>query len=122
MKPNLLDCGHPESDHSDFTTGYGKDAEGRKYCYACCTARDKDAMKADGQITAYLSSDGKTVTNWPGNTLATVMSEREGSAGGFAARTTVTRIWARAEDGSLWHGRGPGRGMYLRLRRSVTQR
>ena len=121
MTPEMLDCGHPESDHSDFTRGYGKDAEGHRYCYDCCHARDLDSMARDGRIDAYLSSDGNSITNWPGNKLATVMQEYQTSAGGFARRTEITRVVARAADGSLWHGRGPGRGMYIRLRRYTTK-
>lgn len=122
MSIELLDCGHPPSPHESFTTGYGQDREGRKHCYDCCLARDLDRMDRDGVIDAYLSSDGKHVTNWPGSELATVTRETTGSAGGFAGRTTITRVWARDRHGAWWHGRGPGRGMYLRLRRSKDNR
>lgn len=123
MTTELLECGHETSPHdSNFTTGYGKDESGNRYCYACCQQRDIDAMRKDGRIMAYLSSDGKTITGWPGYKLATVISERETSAGGFARHTKITRVWARDTDGLLWHGRGPGRGMYIRLYRSRTQK
>lgn len=79
-------------------------------------------MRQDGRITAYLSSNGSAITGWPGYKLANVMSERETSAGGFCRHTQITRVWARDTDGLLWHGRGPGRGMYIRLYRSKTQK
>ncbi len=121
MTSELLTCGHPESLHSDITRGYGKDASGDTYCYDCCTSRDLATMADTGRIDAYLSSDGNRITNWPGRVLATVTAEWETSAGGFARRTMITRVTARAADGSMWYGRGPGRGMYIRLRRSVAK-
>jgi hypothetical protein len=118
----ILECGHVESPHSEYTTGYGTDAQGKRHCYNCCTALDLATMRDTGRIDAYLSSDGETITTWPGGILARVTSEREGSAGGFLRGVTVTRVDAIADDGSLWYGRGPGRGMYIRLRRTAGAR
>jgi hypothetical protein len=36
MSTELLECGHAESPHSDFTRGYGTRADGSRHCYACC--------------------------------------------------------------------------------------
>ena len=113
----LLECRHVESPHSEITRGYGTDKDGKRYCYDCCQARDIAYMQERGRIDAYLSSDGKTVTGWPGYRLAIVRREWKISAGGFASATTITHVWARAADGSWWAGRGPGRGMYMRLSR-----
>lgn len=115
-----LDCGHPESLHGPHTTGYGTTADGRKHCYECCRAADVAAAQSTGVLYGYLSSDGRTVTTWPGLPLAAVMAEWETSAGGFARRTTITRVQARMDDGSRWHGSGPGRGMYIKLRRAKS--
>ena len=124
MADGVLDCGHPETDHAHkaFTPGYGVDRDGRKHCYECCTARDLEHMEATGKLCAYLSSDGKSITNWPGAPLLTVTRETTGSAGGFARHTTITRVWARDRHGAWWHGRGPGRGMYIRMQRSRDNR
>jgi hypothetical protein len=75
----LLDCGHEPSPHSDFTTGYGRDAAGLTYCYACCADSERASMAETGRATLYLvkmadTSDslgsprptGYEVTNWPG--------------------------------------------------------
>lgn len=118
----ILDCGHTASEHSTFTTGYGTDANGKRHCYDCCQERDTAYMRERGRIDAYLSSDGKTVTGWPGYALLTVTREWITSAGGFAACTPITRVWAADDAGTRWHGRGPGRGMYMRLTRSVDAR
>ena len=120
--PVLLDCGHPESVHSPITSGWGTDADGKRYCYDCCTAKDFAYMAEHGRISAYLSEDGKRVTNWPGRTLMHVTRETASSAGGFATHTTISRVWARAVDGAWWYGRGPGRGMYIRMHRSKAKR
>ena len=73
----ILDCGHAESPHDSFTTGYGIDKDGKKYCYDCCALQDKQAMINDKQITLYLTIENDAfkydnfasskVTNWPGN-------------------------------------------------------
>lgn len=117
MNTELLDCGHAESPHSDFTRGYGTDAHGKRHCYECCATQDRDYMNAHGEISAYLSSDGKHITTWPGSVLMRVTREWETSAGGFARNTRITRVWAIV-DGEYWHGRGPGRGMYIRMTRA----
>lgn len=113
----ILECGHEESPHSPFTSGYGRDDQGNRHCYACCHARDLAHMAEHGAIVGYLSSNGTTVTNWPGDLLAQVTHSWQTSAGGFARRTMITRLYARAADGSWWAGRGPGRGMYMRLKK-----
>lgn len=123
-----LDCGHvlitPEDTAATGTggTGYGLSPDGRAHCYLCCHVRDLEVMDARGRVDAYLSSDGRTITNWPGGILAFVTREWETPAGGFCGRTRITRVWARDTHGRMWHGRGPGRGMYLRLHRSRDKR
>lgn len=113
----LLDCGHPESEHLSCTRGYGIDSNGRRFCYACCHQQDLARMKITGQASAYLNGDGLTVTNWPGWTLMKVHREWHTSAGGFLSGVKITRVWAKDEEGNWWSGSGPGRGMYLRLKR-----
>jgi len=122
MTAELLDCGHEVSPHTEHTTGYGVDKDGRKLCYDCCARGDREYMAREGKITAYLSDDGKRITTWSGNPLMTVSRESIGSAGGFARSAKITRVWAVDEQGNWWHGRGPGRGMYIRMRRSVAKR
>lgn len=115
----ILECGHVESPHASFTPGWGTDPETKKrYCYACCHKHDLEHMAKDGRINAYLSGDGLTISNWPGAPLAKVTREWVTSAGGFLSGHTITRIQAVAADGSRWYGRGPGRGMYICIRRA----
>jgi hypothetical protein len=74
----ILDCGHLPTLGAGPGTGYGYDAEGRKYCYECCARRDEEAMLANGEawlyVTAELTRERRlyaaghcTVSNWPGS-------------------------------------------------------
>lgn len=115
-----LDCGHPESPHGPHTTGYGTDASGRRSCYECCTAWDlaELAKSKPGEPAHfyYLSSDGASVTNWPGSVLARVTRENSTRVGGFGGMQRRTYIRAVTPDGKVFSGSGPGRGMFVRLR------
>jgi len=54
----------------NFTTGYGVDKDGNKFCYACCAENDQQYMRDKGKITLYLTTntEGKQeITNWPGS-------------------------------------------------------
>ena len=94
----ILDCGHEPSEHSEHTTGYGTDKDGKRHCYACCATRDRDAMRRDGRATLYLT--GSTLSNWPGSLSFTVRSTRVGRHN--IARTR-TDVWF-AFEGYWWHG------------------
>ena len=121
MTEQLLDCGHPESPHSELTTGYGTDSDGRRHCYDCCLARDLAYMSEHGKLSAYLSGDGKSITTWPGGKLADVIDLWQTSAGGFLCGVKIARVRARSVSGEMWHGRGPGRGMYIRMTKTKTK-
>ena len=57
------------SDNSSCGTGYGRDANNNKVCYACCGERDKQYMRDHNKMTLYFSmpSDKRLakVSNWP---------------------------------------------------------
>lgn len=116
--PVLLDCGHPESPHEDFTRGYGTDAKGQKHCYECCASNDRAEMIRTGTITFYLGggSDGKpyTVSNWPGSLSFPAYGVRSTRIG-FCLDGRIA--YFTGPDGARWSARGPGLGMYARCRR-----
>lgn len=60
MTTETLECGHGESQHSEITRGYGMDADGNRYCYACCSDRERAAMVQTGRATLYLTIDTRT--------------------------------------------------------------
>jgi hypothetical protein len=104
--PQILDCGHPPSPHSEFTTGYGRDENERTFCYECCANRDRETMTADGRYTLYLVGNGtcespREVTNWPGSLRFPVHHFHSG-------RHNIARhrydVWFTGPDGENWHG------------------
>lgn len=64
--------------------------------------------------TLYVSSDGKRLTTWPGNTVARL--EVTGTARGFHG--VKLTCYAATIEGRRYHGRGQGPGMYLNLHAS----
>ena len=130
----LLDCGHPASPHSDFTTGYGVTADGKRHCYTCCAARDVADMVETGTATLYLVSRETApevgamgvrreyyVTNWPGS-----LEFRVGGAvshskygGGFGSQRTDA--WFTGPDGKAWHAINRGDNQIARCRRLKVQ-
>jgi hypothetical protein len=113
--PRVLDCGHNPSPHSDYTTGTAHTSTGKEICWECSYKREQEALKRTTHYVAFLASDGKTLTTWPGQTLA-----------------RVTRLWTipnnmagklyrfRAVDvhGAAWYGSTPGHGMYARMHKA----
>lgn len=95
-------------------TGYARTADGRRICYSCANAAERAAFAAADAYCAYVSSDGRSVTTWPGGALARVTETRR-HRGGFGGEYFSVR--AVAPDGARWYGRGGGPGMFVRLRR-----
>lgn len=108
----VLTCGHlPTRGTTGGTggTGYGLDAEGNTYCYACCADRDRADMLATGRATLYLSGphpDAYSLTawrvsNWPGTLAFRCPAPRKGKHN--VARTRYD-VWFTGPDGAEWHG------------------
>ncbi len=110
----FLACGHKPSPHSACSTGTGTGDDGIERCWDCCNALEMAAFLAADRYCGYLASDGKSITTWPGGTLARVTWSRVAKHG-FCGK--LTRFDAIAPDGSKWYGTSPGNGMYARLRR-----
>lgn len=98
-------------------TGYAihNDA-GERICYNCANANERAEMTRAAVYVAYLSGDGSKIATWPGGELARVFRESESRTGWQGSK--ITHIRARAFDGSLWYGKGAGRGMVMRIRRA----
>lgn len=97
--PEILDCGHPVSEHSPITTGWGTTPDGRRHCYACCAEADCAQLLADGKGTLYLTDKG--VTNWTGHLVFRVGSRKKGRHNVAGTRTDVRFV---GPDGKTWHG------------------
>lgn len=107
----LLDCGHPVSPHSSFTTGYAVDDEGKRHCYKCCADRDRASMVEHGdskRLPLYLikrsNPDGTHawyVSNWPGSLEYRCYYYRIGCHNIAGNRYDV---WFVGPDDFIWHG------------------
>ena len=94
----VLDCGHLPSPHGPYTTGYGRDARGKKHCYACCAEMEKARMIETGRATLYLS--GNKIADWPG-TLSFPCRVKRGAHNIARYRYDA---WFTGPDGKPWHG------------------
>lgn len=107
--PETLECGHTESPHSDITRGYGQDADGKRYCYACCAERDRADMIASGKATLYLVPRKEVnrfeVRNWPGSLVFLAGPIRKGRHN--IARNQYTTYFT-GPDGATWIARQDG--------------
>jgi hypothetical protein len=109
------DCGpRPlETSGNACGTGYAIYGDDTMICYACADARQRaELLDRSGPFSCYVSSDGRTVTTWTGGKLGDVVSSSLG--GGFGDRMLHVRV--RDVHGGLWHGKGAGAGMSIRLR------
>lgn len=120
MATTLLDCGHEPSPHSEFTTGYGLDDQGRTFCYDCCAKNDREQMRRDGKTTLYFTrKDGRTiVSNWPGSLIFPTRETRTSENNWGATRTD---FWFEFE-GDLWHGTHVGSSHQLATCRRTKTR
>jgi hypothetical protein len=113
----ILDCGHAPSPHDEYTTGTAHTPDGREICWACALEQERAELLTIDRIVAYLSTDGRTITTWPGGLLMSNVrivnrqSRYTPSGGGYE------QVWLRATDvhGQRWYGTSPGPGMYVRL-------
>jgi hypothetical protein len=85
------------------------------HCYGCCHASDvAELLDRSKPFFAYVSGDGRNLSNWPGSPLGRIYNyaeSRTGWNGGKIARFRVQDV-----HGNWWSGRGPGKGMYCTLR------
>jgi hypothetical protein len=69
-----------------------------------------------GPYTAYVSSDGKRITTWMGETLATITSTGTPFKTGGWLSSTLTPFRAKGIDGRMYFGRFHGPGVYVKMR------
>ncbi len=124
----LLDCGHAPSEHSEHTTGYGSDSDGRKYCYECCAERERAAMIETGCSTLYFCENvehGGTIprfrnelTDWPGKLRFHVWYVNRSHGYGFGRRYPIVTGRFNGPDGFVWSFRNAGDMQIARCRRT----
>ena len=113
-------CAQPKPVQREGGTGYGRDAEGRTVCYACCGELDRKAVRdakpgAFGAVAFYATDDGRKVANWPGSLTAHARATpwiRGGAFGGIRQRRVYWRSEGRRMSGTEYGG--PASGNLLR--------
>ena len=100
-------------------TGYAVTSDNRMTCYSCARARSIEALRDRSRsFVAYISSDGRSITDWSGGMLARVTDSRPcllTRASHWHDRHSYRSIHAVDPHGGHWHGRGsPGVCITLR--------
>ena len=128
------DCGHFPSEHGPHTTGYGKDAAGKTWCWGCCAERDREQMRREGRISLYVTRlvenprqrihepspppKGCEIVNWPGTLVFQPLEIRVGTHCCFGGRQRRLDVWFIFEE-RVWHGMSRGdNNEVLRCRRT----
>ena len=97
------------------STNYARDSAGRVFSDEGVHLREvRGLLDRSRPFTCYLSSDGRRVTGWKGNTLGHVTRETSSRSGWHGSE--ITHIRVTDVHGNEWHGRGAGRGMVITLR------
>lgn len=109
-------CRLTKENDSDFTTGYGVDANGNKVCYDCCGKQDSETLAGlpiGGRHTLYLTD--KAIVNWPGTLSIPTFGIRK-SWHNFAGRDGRRDVWFDYK-GNSYHGVNIGNSQILHVKR-----
>lgn len=108
------DCGEEITIVSEKCSyNYARKCSGEYICNTCARNEEIRHIENDEKVFAYLSGDGRNITDWKGNILATVTANWN-IKNNFAG--TITCIRAITNNGRKLYGKGPSEGMYVRLR------
>lgn len=121
-----LDCGHlpatPTAFHSTgvaMFTGAARDADGKTLCYDCASKPDIEAVAAGETVYAYVSTDGKQITTWPGAVLMKVTYNGTAPTGFYGS--TIHYVRAVAPNGREYYGKNGGNGMAIKMKPRVIR-
>ena len=122
---DVLDCGHPATPDTCGTgaTGYAiEPSTGATMCYPCSDERERELMTRANTFVAYVSTDGRALTTWPGGHLATI-DPADAHQHGQRVYTPSGGMWTRYVwhatdiDGGRWTGVNGGPGLVIRVHR-----
>ena len=108
-------CGHVVQVLVGAGTGYARKPDGSTVCYACAYMEELAEFATATEYVAYVSGDGKSLTNWPGGILARITGHTV-SRTGFN-RSEVHRWWMTDPKGRNFYGSNGGPGMVVRVKR-----
>jgi hypothetical protein len=95
-------------------TGAARDNDGKTLCYACASKPDIEAVERGESVFAYVSSDGKQITTWPGAVLMKVTYIGTANTGWHGS--SVSYVQAVAPNGTRYYGKNGGSGMAIHMR------
>ncbi len=124
LTPFTPDCGHTVTPKPDSVgTGKATDPEtGRTMCYPCAESDEREKIKTADTYTAYVSTDGKTLTTWTGAELAKITSRTRGARRyGKDGPYRMCSITATTPDGAPWYGRGKDDRDVITIHRSKNR-
>ena len=107
-----LSCSHEPSPHGEHTTGTAYTKDGREICWTCADVEQRESLKIERHVMAYLNHDRSQLTTWTGGLLARITCAWQ------VYNNFAGRIWRfRAVDvhGQKWYGTSPGPNMYARM-------
>jgi hypothetical protein len=108
------DCGTTVTIKSEGCSfNYASKRSGEKICNPCALKEKIRHIENDEKVFCYMSINGQCLIDWKGNILARVTANWD-IKNNFAG--TITYIQAITNNGRKLYGKGPGRGMYVRLR------
>ena len=97
-----------------FTFNYARDDKGNIFSDEGVDIREKrEMLDRSKPFCCYLSSDGKTVSGWKGNALGRVTWSSKSRTGWYGS--TLPHVRVIDLHGNPCHGKGAGRGMFIRL-------
>jgi len=141
-RAEVLSCGHlslPPDPSIGGAAGYATTRDDQKICYSCADDREREALKTQDQMFAYLSdrtdntepqapgsetqhtNGHRLITTWTGGFLMRVTSivwRRVGFPDVTGRRPMRAYLHATDVHGQKWVGTSPGSGMYARMRRA----
>lgn len=88
--------------------------------YQAFMADTYENQQAKGAFLCYISTNGRELTTWPGQKLATITALWSQEVG-FGWRTKRWYFAAKDAYGRLWYGTSAGKGMYARARLYKSQ-
>jgi hypothetical protein len=116
-------CGKTKPVQTSGGTGYGRDRQGKVFCYDCAADLDKKEMRTHGSITLYLTGDSKgvmRVSNWPGTLVFPALNvtvSRASAYGGYINRVDADFVF----EGRIWHCIQKGNMDLCRCRKTKAQ-
>lgn len=90
----MCDCGHLATPTA-ISPGYGRTADGKTICFACCGENDKKQLLEIGKLSGYISKNDAgqwEFTNWPGS-LRVLVTNYQFSDHNFAGKKSRMDFW-----------------------------